>query len=85
MFWRAGSTSIRRVTFNFTTNLARDGELGGVFSVLPKQIREEAPTCVDEPVTYLGIDGRFLASTELIRTTDIDVVLLKELLKRKKG
>lgn len=42
------------MTFTFPTNLAGDGELGGIFAVLAKQVGEEAATCVDEPVTYLG-------------------------------
>lgn len=51
--WRAASTSIRRVPFVSTTNLTRDGELGGIFAILAKKVREQAATCIDEPVTYL--------------------------------
>lgn len=44
----------RGVALISTYNLARDGELGGIFAVLAKQVREQAATCVDEPVTDLG-------------------------------
>lgn len=45
------------MAFTFATNLAGDGELSGVFSILAKQVREETSTGIDEPVTYLGKDG----------------------------
>ena len=67
----AGSTSVRWVAIAFTTNLSGDGELGGVFSILAKQVREEAATCVDEPVTYLGREVKCLAWAELILKTEI--------------
>lgn len=65
-FWRAGSTSSGRVAFTLNTDLAGDGELGGVFAVLPKQVREEAAACVDEPVTYLGKEERFRTLIQLV-------------------
>lgn len=39
--------------FVFTTYFTRDGEFGGIFAVLAKQVREQAASCVDEPVTNL--------------------------------
>lgn len=48
--------------FTFSTNLAGDGELGGIFAVLAKQVREEAATCVDEPVAYLEKERECLAN-----------------------
>lgn len=39
--------------FIFSSNLARDGELGGIFAIFAKQVREQAATCIDEPVAYL--------------------------------
>lgn len=44
----------RGVALISTYNLARDGELGGIFAILAKQVREQAATRVDEPVTDLG-------------------------------
>lgn len=44
----------RGVALISTYNLARDGKLGGIFAILAKQVREQAATCVDEPVTDLG-------------------------------
>lgn len=61
------------MAFTFTTNLAGDGELGGIFAILAKQVREEAATCIDEPVTYLGKEAEFLSYTELILTAYMDV------------
>lgn len=49
--------------FTFSTNLAGDGELGGIFAVLAKQVREEAATCVDEPVAYLEKERECLVNT----------------------
>lgn len=47
------------MAFTLNTNLAGDGEFGGVFAILPKQVRKEAPPCVYEPVTYLGKEEGF--------------------------
>lgn len=58
-FWGARSTACGRVAFTFTTELAGDGELGGVFPILAEQVREEAATCVNKPVTYLLKDDKF--------------------------
>lgn len=55
--------------FTFSTNLAGDGELGGIFAVLAKQVREEAATCVDEPVAYLEKERECLALTQLTLLT----------------
>lgn len=59
----------------FTANLAGDGELGGIFAILAEQVGEEAATCVDEPVTYLGREEEILAlTTELILAAYMDVL-----------
>lgn len=42
------------MAFIFTANLAGDGKLGGIFAILAKQVREEAATRIDKPVTDLG-------------------------------
>lgn len=59
--------------FTFTTNLAGDGELGGIFAILAKQVREEAATGIDEPVTYLGKEMEYLSYTKLILTAYMDI------------
>lgn len=51
---------MRRVAFTFTANLAGDSKLGGIFAIFAEQVREEAATCVDEPVTYLGKEEEIL-------------------------
>lgn len=37
----------------FTDNLTGDGELGGIFAILAKQIRQKAAAGIDEPVADL--------------------------------
>lgn len=58
------------MAFTFSANLAGDGELGGIFAVLAEQVREEAATCVDEPVTYLGEKKKKRERMSRINTTD---------------
>lgn len=53
-FCEGDASSAGGVPLISTYNLARDGELGGIFAILAKQVREQAATCVDEPVTDLG-------------------------------
>lgn len=65
-FWRDGSTSIRRVAFIFTANLAGDGKLGGIFAILAKQVREEAATRIDKPVTDLGKEWEWLSEKRML-------------------
>lgn len=57
------------MAFTLTADLAGDGELRGVFSILAKQVGEEAAACIDEPVTYLRKDKRI----SCINKTDNDV------------
>lgn len=43
----------------FTDDLTGDGELGGIFAILAKQIRQKAAAGVDEPVADLGKQKRY--------------------------
>lgn len=62
-FWGAASAPAGRVDFASPANLAGDGKLCGVLAVLTKQVGEEAATCIDEPVTYLGKEEEIPALT----------------------
>lgn len=68
------------MAFNFTANLAGDSKLGGIFAIFAEQVREEAATSIDEPVTYLQHREVGLArQTEflLLRRVGVEAVLVQ--------